>query len=191
MDKKELILKAALRLFVQHGFHGTPTSRIAVAAGVSNGTLFHYYKTKDELVVALYNSIKDALNIHLLQHIGQPSTYKEKFRRLFVHSLEWAMEHSDEYFFIQQFHYSPHLAAVPAEDMARQSELHISMLLQAAAASIFKPLPVDMIASLYSSQVTGVYQYLLSHSLSTEQQNKIINEAFELVWPMLANATTV
>ena len=52
LDKPEKILSTALKLFVAYGFHGTPTSKIASEAGVSNGTLFHYFKTKDELVVA-------------------------------------------------------------------------------------------------------------------------------------------
>ena len=55
MEKREKILAAALNLFVEFGFHGTPTSKIAQKAGVANGTLFHYFATKEELVVALFN----------------------------------------------------------------------------------------------------------------------------------------
>ena len=62
MDKRQQILDAALKLFVEYGFHGTPTSLIAKEAGVANGTLFHYFSTKDELVVALYSSIKSRMS---------------------------------------------------------------------------------------------------------------------------------
>ena len=58
MDKREQILLAALKLFTEFGFHGTPTSKIAVEAGVSNGTLFHYFKTKEALILALYDYVK-------------------------------------------------------------------------------------------------------------------------------------
>ena len=61
MDKKAKVLDAALKLFVEFGFHNTPTSKIAKEAGISSGTLFYFYPTKDELVVALYLDIKAKL----------------------------------------------------------------------------------------------------------------------------------
>jgi AcrR family transcriptional regulator len=51
IEKTDRILSTALKLFVTYGFHGTPTSKIASEAGISNGTLFHYFKTKDELFI--------------------------------------------------------------------------------------------------------------------------------------------
>ena len=48
----------ALRLFTRYGVDATPTSRISKEAGVSTGTLFHYFPDKDNLVGALYISIK-------------------------------------------------------------------------------------------------------------------------------------
>jgi TetR/AcrR family transcriptional regulator, fatty acid metabolism regulator protein len=47
------ILKAATRLFAEEGFHGTSTRKIAAAAGVSEGTLFHYFSTKNALLLAI------------------------------------------------------------------------------------------------------------------------------------------
>jgi AcrR family transcriptional regulator len=49
---KERILKVALELFGKHGLHGTTTKRIAQKAGIAEGTLFNYFKTKEDL--ALY-----------------------------------------------------------------------------------------------------------------------------------------
>jgi len=51
MDKKQLILGTALKLFVEAGFHGTATSKIAAEANVANGTLFNYFRTKEELIL--------------------------------------------------------------------------------------------------------------------------------------------
>ena len=55
------ILDAATRLFASHGFHGTSTRRIAAAAGVSEGTLFHYFGSKNDLMLSIldgfYNGV--------------------------------------------------------------------------------------------------------------------------------------
>jgi AcrR family transcriptional regulator len=49
---KERILDAALEMFRKHGLHGTTTKRISTKAGIAEGTLFNYFKTKEDL--ALY-----------------------------------------------------------------------------------------------------------------------------------------
>jgi AcrR family transcriptional regulator len=47
------ILQAARQVFAQQGFHATRMSDIAQAAGVSQGTLYHYFSSKDELFLAV------------------------------------------------------------------------------------------------------------------------------------------
>ena len=47
------IMEAATQLFAKEGFHGTSTRKIASAAGVSEGTLFHYFSTKNILLLAI------------------------------------------------------------------------------------------------------------------------------------------
>jgi len=191
MNKSASILSAALKLFVQYGFHGTPTSKIAVEAGVSNGTLFHYFKTKDELVVTLYNHIKEQLNAHLFEKIKEGKTFKEKFRNMFVCSLRWAIAHQEEYYFIQQFHFSPHLSLVPIEDIAKQTQQHLQLLEDAVEAGIFKKLPTELLATLAGSQINGMYEFLVKCNLPTEKQEQIINEAFDLTWLMLVKSPII
>jgi AcrR family transcriptional regulator len=56
-EKREQIAAAAARLFARHGYAGTTTARIADRAGVSEGIVFHHFRTKRELfhrVVADY-----------------------------------------------------------------------------------------------------------------------------------------
>lgn len=52
--KREDIIKTAMRLFTEEGFHATPTSKIAKEANVATGTLFHHFKNKEALINALY-----------------------------------------------------------------------------------------------------------------------------------------
>ena len=62
LKEKELqILNASLKLFVENGFHGTSTAEISKSAGVATGTLFHYFKTKEELINRLYLYSKESM----------------------------------------------------------------------------------------------------------------------------------
>ena len=53
-DKRRQILDAALALCAEDGLQGAATARIAKAAGVANGTLFHHFPSKKVLIQCLY-----------------------------------------------------------------------------------------------------------------------------------------
>jgi AcrR family transcriptional regulator len=107
--KEEAILNASLRLFVEFGFHGTPTSKIAAEAGIAHGTIFTYFKTKDDLVAALYQYVKENLRDFLLKKVKTEGTIKERFRDVFFHSVQWSLANPKEFYFTQQFRYSSYL----------------------------------------------------------------------------------
>lgn len=52
-DKKQKIMEAAISLFAEKGYGNTPTSEIAKAADVAEGTIFRHFGTKDHLLVSL------------------------------------------------------------------------------------------------------------------------------------------
>lgn len=185
MDKEKEILAAALKLFVEFGFHGTPTSKIAKEAGVANGTLFHYFKTKEDLIVALYNGIKEKLNNHLLSQVNDEEALEMRMKAIYEKSLEWALIHRDEFYFIQQFNFSPHVAKVSKEDKEKQMRLANCILSEGMDKNLFKSIPVNLIATLLGSHLYGVHQYLVSNDLSDLRQKEVINETFSLIWQMI------
>ncbi len=60
-ERERVILDAAARLFASSGFHATSTRSIAASAGVSEGTVFHYFRSKNDLMLAIldrfYNGV--------------------------------------------------------------------------------------------------------------------------------------
>ncbi|HEY4279413.1 MAG TPA: TetR/AcrR family transcriptional regulator [Conexibacter sp.] len=51
-ERREALIGAAVDVFAERGFHGTPTTEIAKAAGISQAYLFRLFPTKSELYVA-------------------------------------------------------------------------------------------------------------------------------------------
>lgn len=58
---RERILEAALELFRKYGLHGTTTSRISKKAGIAEGTLFNYFRTKEDLALYFFHREIDDL----------------------------------------------------------------------------------------------------------------------------------
>lgn len=54
VDKRELILRAATRVFAQHGFFQSQVADVARVAGVAAGTVYLYFKGKDDLLVSIF-----------------------------------------------------------------------------------------------------------------------------------------
>jgi AcrR family transcriptional regulator len=57
--KRELIIKAAIHIFGQKGFHSAKIQDIADFASVGKGTVYEYFSTKDELFLAVYDKWMD------------------------------------------------------------------------------------------------------------------------------------
>ena len=52
--KRERILRAAIKIFSQKGFFSSKVSEIARSAGVADGTIYLYFKNKDDLLISLF-----------------------------------------------------------------------------------------------------------------------------------------
>lgn len=60
MDTRDKILRAAVQLFQEKGFHQSTIQEIGERAGVSKGAVFHYYPTKTELLFATNSLVIDS-----------------------------------------------------------------------------------------------------------------------------------
>src|SRR3977135_3039075 len=61
-DKRERILVAAERIFARHGFFAARVSDIAREAGGADGTIYLYFKSKDDLLISLFENRMQQLN---------------------------------------------------------------------------------------------------------------------------------
>jgi TetR/AcrR family fatty acid metabolism transcriptional regulator len=55
-DKRERILAAAERIFARHGFFAARVSEVAKEAGVADGTIYLYFKSKDDLLISVFEN---------------------------------------------------------------------------------------------------------------------------------------
>jgi TetR/AcrR family fatty acid metabolism transcriptional regulator len=68
--KRERILAAAIRVFAEKGFYLAKVSEIAREAGVADGTIYLYFKSKDDLLISLFEGCMEEVNENLRQAIA-------------------------------------------------------------------------------------------------------------------------
>ncbi len=65
-NKEKDIVEAAVDIFAKHGFHKAKISQIAEQAGVATGSVYLYFKNKDDILIKIYNSLWEKLYNELL-----------------------------------------------------------------------------------------------------------------------------
>ncbi|MDK2973862.1 MAG: hypothetical protein PWP08_233 [Methanofollis sp.] len=115
-EKRKALMEAAIDLFSTQGFHATPTQQISDHAGVSAGTLFRYFRTKEELIDSLYTSIHRALADAVDEAIRPETPVEEQIKNVKRHVLQWMFENPKKTLFFEQFSSSPNITERAKEE---------------------------------------------------------------------------
>jgi TetR/AcrR family fatty acid metabolism transcriptional regulator len=85
-DKYQRILDAAVAVFADKGFFTSRISDIADRAGVADGTVYLYFKNKEEILMTAINTAFDAFMVHARTEVEKLPSPAQRLRRLaFLH----------------------------------------------------------------------------------------------------------
>jgi AcrR family transcriptional regulator len=184
-NKRERILIAARRLFVKQGFHSTPTSAIAREANVANGTLFHYFNTKEELINTLFKETNRSFFTISTAGVDNENNIKRKVRLLWYNTVKWAMNRPQEFLFLQQYSNSPFISQLIQDETSEHSGIYYGLIDQGKDNGLLKDIPTDLMYQLITYQIYGIIQYLFQHKES-RNNSTYLSMAFEFCWNSIA-----
>jgi TetR/AcrR family transcriptional regulator, repressor of fatR-cypB operon len=118
--KREAIVAAALELFAERTFDGTPMPRVAERAGVGAGTIYRYFASKEALGNAVFRECKAAMRRLLVDGIPPGLPPREHFRAIFRGLGAFASRHPAAFRFLELQHHDDYL---DAESRALSAEL--------------------------------------------------------------------
>jgi TetR/AcrR family fatty acid metabolism transcriptional regulator len=90
-DKRQKIIRAATKVFARHGFYHSKVSEIAREAEVADGTIYLYFKNKDDLLISIFEENMDQiLNLVRSEIEKEPNALAKlrKFVRLHMTLME-------------------------------------------------------------------------------------------------------
>jgi AcrR family transcriptional regulator len=107
MSKRDDILEATLDLISEKGIHGTPMSLIAEKAGVGMGTIYNYFKGKEELISALYVRLKRDESEYMLKEYQKGLPVRQVFFLFWTNIFKYFISKSREFQLLNQICLSP------------------------------------------------------------------------------------
>jgi len=112
MSKKKSIIESATRLFAEKGIKETSIAEISKLTGAAEGTIYHHFKTKDELFLAILENVKNGI-LEEFESYSAEKTYKnglEKVENIILFYLYLAGK-QENWFYLLHRHYPYELAA--------------------------------------------------------------------------------
>lgn len=83
-NKRTRILEAAVKVFAKNGFHNSKVSVIAKEAGVADGTIYLYFKNKDDILISLFEESLTTLIDNMEEAVKDVDDPIEKLK-IFIH----------------------------------------------------------------------------------------------------------
>ena len=81
IDRRRELLDAAVRVFARNGFHASRVGEIAEEAGVAHGLLYHYFRSKDEVLETIFRETWSGLVDETRRIEASGATLREQLRR--------------------------------------------------------------------------------------------------------------
>ncbi|QEH42508.1 TetR/AcrR family transcriptional regulator [Chitinophaga sp. XS-30] len=152
-EKKQAIFESTLKLIREFGFHGTPVSQIAQHAGVATGTIYHYFASKDELIIALFRYSKQKIHDATFRDHNPNDTYRDRFVSIWINLVNYYSRFPEVLSFFEQFYSSPFVREIfTDETMCFQDEVSL-FLKEGINSGHIKQLDINIISAAFLGTV--------------------------------------
>ncbi|MEN8137168.1 MAG: TetR/AcrR family transcriptional regulator [Bacteroidota bacterium] len=180
LDKRTLILNTTLGLLSENGFHGTPISLIAEKANIGAGTIYRYFKNKEELINELFIEIEHRVINAMYRGYNKSAPYKERFGILWINMINYYVKNPEEFVFIEQHRYAPYVSTLTRSESMRVLSPVLMFFLEGKRNKYIKHLPLYTIIGLIYGPIITIVKLNLDHNRTLT--NEQINEAAKACW---------
>lgn len=188
MDKRKAILKSVLQIVNREGFYHLNMKKIAQEANVAAGTIYLYFKGKEDLINALYAMIVNDFNVHVLKGYSKTSSVKENFIEMMDRALSFYLNQPDNFSFIEQYTYAPFLFKENQEENFLLLLPIYKLMREGKEQNLIKNMPDAILLSLIHGPLNTIIKLHLAKKTDLHQENAKRN-FYACVWEAIAIST--
>ncbi|MDN3688495.1 TetR/AcrR family transcriptional regulator [Cyclobacterium jeungdonense] len=186
-DKKTMLFESALELIREHGFHGTPVSRVARHAGVASGTVYTYFKSKDEMILELYKYVKIKVMAEVSAKDSPELPFQHRFFAFWDNLTSLYLTKPAFQSFMEQFVSSPY----NTPELQRSTDLWGAWLGKFFGEGVkegaLRPLSPQILAVMVIGNVISLVRYLTYFKSQTQSMKGELKQIPQMVWDGIKN----
>jgi AcrR family transcriptional regulator len=177
-EKRNKLLSVAAQVFANNGLSAS-TASITNAAGMAEGTLFVYFKGKDDLINALYEDIKEDLGEAMLSEYPRKGSTKSQIKHVWHRYIEWGMENPEKLAALHKIKVWEGLRPeVRDAMMARFLEIH-SAYEAGIKDKTFQKVPYEFVMAMLSAQADTTMQFMRQNPKEADLYE---DKGFKIFW---------
>ena len=154
-------------------------------ANVSAGTIYLYFKNKDDMLNKLYLEIKEKYSSSLMERYSSSLPMRDAFELVWRNSLDFKLKRIEEFTVMEQFKNSPFIWKTTVEEGLKIFSPIVKLVAHARNEKIIKGFSDALFYALFFAPVGELVKtHLLNKTEFTEEEKKI---AFQATWDSVKN----
>jgi len=179
-NKYHLILEAAVKVFARQGFYQSTVAQIAKEAGVADGTIYLYFKNKDDILVQFFSYRTKQVFERFRAEVKKADNSLDKLRNLIRrHLIEFQRDRDMAVVYQVETHQNSRLAESQIREMAKMYQDLVSEIVELGQqdGSIRK----DLYVGLVKRFILGAVDEVINTWLHSEKEYDLVSMADPLV----------
>ena len=178
--KYHQILEAAIKVFARQGFHQSTVAQIAKEAGVADGTIYLYFKNKDDILVQFFNYKTKQVFDSFRTEVGRAESSLEKLRYLIRRHLEEFQRNREMAIVYQvETHQNSRLAEAQIKEMSQMYRDLISEIVEQGQQE--GKIRKDLYVGLVKRFIIGAVDEVINTWLHSDGEYDLVSMADPLV----------
>jgi AcrR family transcriptional regulator len=180
-DRRNTIIMAATELIASRGL-GTSTADIAKHAGISNGSVFTYFKTKTELFNALYSELKEELIETVVAAVPNDQDERSQLRCFWLARTHWGVMNPEKRKVLAQLHVSDKISETNRRAATVSATPILNLINQAAMRGTLRAAPRGYVLELVEGMASTTMDFMIANPATAEEASLA---GFDALWRML------
>jgi len=179
--RKRLILNSALKIFARYGYHKASMESIARDSELGKGTIYYYYKNKEELLLAVLKEGMDLFFLNLEKEWSKTEELKEKIEAISFVAADFFYDHPDYFklylYFSAHPRYNKKTMEILKPIIETKNKEIAGLFYKAKKRGIIKPINVNALSEVLGTMVMGVGIFgKYKRKQDLRKRMKLINE---------------
>lgn len=164
-EGRHYIFESAAEIFTKKGYHKATVEEIAAAIGVSKGTIYYYFKNKEELYLAIIREGIDLFHEQLAKAAQSPGSPQNKIRELIRGHFIFCEKEKDLVFlFLKELGSTDFSREILANMLAKCLQVFRNVIEEGIAQKVFRPVNAEITTSALFGMLTITAFHYLSYA---------------------------